>query len=212
VSLAPRTIDEAHARSDVDSSVWAFHHTLGTKSNQAAKGNHKHPEYENGGGGGTPIPGPPGRDGLGLKRFSSQLGTITAGVELSIAHNLNEDFVDVTFRRVSTKTVIEFPWRTIDVNHIGVLSDLGFTSNSIDVLVLSGSSSGGAAGAVFEQTFASASTTWVVNHNLNTQYVEVNCFNLAGTVEYDPDITYNSLNQCTVNWYNPTTGIVRVMA
>lgn len=40
--LPPKTIDDAHARSDVDSSVWAFHHTLGGKQNQAAPGNHTH--------------------------------------------------------------------------------------------------------------------------------------------------------------------------
>lgn len=38
----PRSPDQYHQNSDVDSSVFAFHHTLGPKAHQAAPGNHKH--------------------------------------------------------------------------------------------------------------------------------------------------------------------------
>jgi hypothetical protein len=50
----PDEIAKAHDRSDVDSSVFALHHTLGTKAGQAAAGNHKHAI----GGGGFHIVGP----------------------------------------------------------------------------------------------------------------------------------------------------------
>lgn len=49
-----KEVDNAHAHSDVDSSVFAQHHTLGTKAGQAAPGNHKHGI----GGGGFHIAGP----------------------------------------------------------------------------------------------------------------------------------------------------------
>lgn len=39
---APGTTDEAHYRSDVDSSKQALHHSLGTGRNQASPGNHSH--------------------------------------------------------------------------------------------------------------------------------------------------------------------------
>lgn len=37
-----REVTRFHSRSDVDSSAFAQHHTLGTKPNQAASGSHKH--------------------------------------------------------------------------------------------------------------------------------------------------------------------------
>lgn len=42
VSPAPRDINLLHARSDLDSSTIAQHHTLGIKHNQASTGDHVH--------------------------------------------------------------------------------------------------------------------------------------------------------------------------
>lgn len=63
----------------------------------------------------------------------------------------------------------------------------------------------------FEVSFASPSTTWLVNHNLNTTNVEVNCYDLAGVVQYDPEIEITSVNTVTVKWYYATTGLARVL-
>ncbi|MGH7792156.1 MAG: hypothetical protein ACREOB_07545 [Thermodesulfobacteriota bacterium] len=41
-TVSATVINRAHAKSDVDSSVIAQHHTLGVKSNQASPGDHKH--------------------------------------------------------------------------------------------------------------------------------------------------------------------------
>lgn len=49
-------------------------------------------------------------------------------------------------------------------------------------------------------------TSQVITHNLN-KYVNVVFRDSAGT-EYDVDVAYNSLNQCTVTWNVPTTGTI----
>lgn len=41
-SPLPQEVAKFHARSDVDSSIYAQHHTLGPRPNQAAPGPHKH--------------------------------------------------------------------------------------------------------------------------------------------------------------------------
>ncbi|MGH7791243.1 MAG: hypothetical protein ACREOB_02905, partial [Thermodesulfobacteriota bacterium] len=41
-SIPATVINKAHAKSDVDTSTVAQHHTLGVKSNQASPGDHKH--------------------------------------------------------------------------------------------------------------------------------------------------------------------------
>lgn len=41
-SPEPREVNQFHARSDVDSSVTAQHHTLGVKHDQASPGDHAH--------------------------------------------------------------------------------------------------------------------------------------------------------------------------
>lgn len=53
VALTPGEINAAHVKSDVDTAWNAQHHTLGKKANQAAPGNHKHPEYALVGSGGS---------------------------------------------------------------------------------------------------------------------------------------------------------------
>jgi hypothetical protein len=70
----------------------------------------------------------------------------------------------------------------------------------------------GVPGGMFEQSFAVASTTWTVNHNLHTRVVEVNCFAPNGIDEIDAEVDVLSADQVVVRWYYPTTGLVRVMA
>lgn len=62
-----------------------------------------------------------------------------------------------------------------------------------------------------EFNFASAATTWTINHNLNTKLVEVSCFDSTGVFEYDPEIEYTNLNTITVRWYFATSGFARVV-
>jgi hypothetical protein len=71
---------------------------------------------------------------------------------------------------------------------------------------------GGVGGGVFEQSFATASTTWVVTHSLHTRAVEVNCYAPNGIDEIDAEVDVVGADQVIVRWYYPTTGVVRVMA
>ena len=72
---------------------------------------------------------------------------------------------------------------------------------------------GGGGGGVtkLEFSFASPSTTWVINHNLGSANVEVNCFDLAGVVQYDPEIEITNTNTVTVKWFYATSGLARVL-
>lgn len=62
-----------------------------------------------------------------------------------------------------------------------------------------------------EFSFASASTTWVLNHNLGTKLIEVSAFDSSGVVELVPEIEYTSVNTVTLRWFYATSGIARVV-
>lgn len=72
--------------------------------------------------------------------------------------------------------------------------------------------SGGAGMRTFEQTFASASTTWTITHNFGTRVVEVNCYDPTGVDEYEVEADVVDANTVVVRWFYPTAGIARVMA
>ena len=57
----------------------------------------------------------------------------------------------------------------------------------------------------YEHTQASASATWVVNHNLGF-YPTVHIYS-AGRVEVEADYVHNSVNQTTINFNTARTGI-----
>ena len=71
----------------------------------------------------------------------------------------------------------------------------------------------GSGGGVTKMTFnfASPLTEWVLNHDLGTTTVEVNCYDLTGTIEYDPEIEITDANTVTVKWYYATAGIARIL-
>jgi hypothetical protein len=69
---------------------------------------------------------------------------------------------------------------------------------------------GSSGGATFTQSFASASTEWVVQHNLGTTFVEVNCFAPNGIDEIDAEVDVLDADTVVVRWFYPTTGLVRV--
>jgi hypothetical protein len=75
-----------------------------------------------------------------------------------------------------------------------------------------GGTGGGGTGASYEATFASASTDWTIIHNLGTRAVEVNCYDLSGTNEYDVEVDIVDENTVTVHWFYAMSGIARVMS
>ena len=60
-------------------------------------------------------------------------------------------------------------------------------------------------------TFATPLYDWIINHNRNSRAIEVNCFDLAEQIQYDPDVEYTNLNQITIHWYNPMAGVAIVI-
>jgi hypothetical protein len=84
-------------------------------------------------------------------------------------------------------------------------------TNVWPIALESGGGGGGSGLRTYEQSFASASTTWVVNHNFNSVAVEVNAFDPTGLIQYEPEVELTSVNTATIRWYYPTTGIARVL-
>src|SRR5262245_6185321 len=62
-----------------------------------------------------------------------------------------------------------------------------------------------------EYSFASASTTWTLNHGFGTKLIEVSAFDDTGVIEYLPEIEYTNTNTVTLKWYFPMSGIARVV-
>lgn len=89
----------------------------------------------NGGTGGTTQA--TARSGIGATgKYSATLGALTAGAETTITHNLGTSDVVPAFRLASNGQSIDFNWRVIDNNNIGVTPDLAFSASAIKVAVI----------------------------------------------------------------------------
>ena len=79
-----------------------------------------------------------------------------------------------------------------------------------------GGGGGGGLTGYYLHTQSSVSSTWVINHNLNTQYVSVNPADSTGNSyfgRYDfPTVTYNDANTCTLTWVSPISGTCSVIS
>jgi microcystin-dependent protein len=81
------------------------------------------------------------------------------------------------------------------------------------IKALAGGGGDGTSGRIeMEFTFASTMQDWTIQHNLNSKYVDIKCFDISGIQSYDPDIDYTDVNQAVVHWYTPHSGIARVVA
>jgi len=67
----------------------------------------------------------------------------------------------------------------------------------------------GGGGIVVEQSFASASTDWLIAHNQGTKGVSVYTENGSG-VPIRGDITYPDLDHVNIHFYYAQTGLARV--
>lgn len=79
-TATPKQVNDFHARSDLDSSTFSQHHTLGVKHNQASPGDHTHD------GGNSRKLG----QGLGLNVVSSGTDAATIDSILLMLHNIIE--------------------------------------------------------------------------------------------------------------------------
>lgn len=87
----------------------------------------------------------------------------------------------------------------------------GSTTNAGNVRGPAGppGSGGGTSSTVVEFNFATASTTWTLNHNLGFKYVEIILTDPSGNV-FEGDITYVDNNTATVHFYIPISGKAEV--
>jgi hypothetical protein len=89
----------------------------------------------NGGTGATTAAG--ARTNLGaVGKFASTLGALSAGVETTITHSLGSSDVITQFRDASTNFEIEFNWRVVDANTVGVTADIAYGASAVRCVVI----------------------------------------------------------------------------
>lgn len=106
---------------------------------------------------------------------------------------------------------INFPDTDWGGSLVGTATPLILVATEVWPVAMAPGGGGGSGLRTFEQAFASASTTWVVNHNFNSVAVEVNAFDPTGLIQYEPEVELTSVNTATIRWYYPTTGLARVL-
>lgn len=71
-------------------------------------------------------------------------------------------------------------------------------------------------GGYYLHTQSSASATWLITHNLNTEFVNVNPVDTSGNSYYGrydfPSVTYNNSNALTLTWSSAVAGNCSVIA
>ena len=117
------------------------------------------------------------------------------------------DTADITIGLSCYGTANVFPATTRAAGHFADV--VLFKGTAVWPIAMSSASGGGV--TKLEFNFASPLTSWVLAHNLGTTTVEVNCYDLTGVVEFDPEIEITNPNTVTVKWYYPTSGIARVI-
>lgn len=88
----------------------------------------------NGGTGATTAAG--ARANLGAPGISTGLlGALAAGTETTYTHGLNNQFVQAKFFDATSNFEIEFSWRQVDANTIGVTADVAYAASAVRAVV-----------------------------------------------------------------------------
>jgi hypothetical protein len=87
--------------------------------------------------------------------------------------------------------------------------DLSANGALFAIQLLAPGSAGGT--ATYEHTQSSSNSVWLVNHNLGTQFPDVDVFDEEGS-EIFPQIDYASTTSLTITFPTARTGLVRVRA
>lgn len=125
----------------------------------------------------------------------------------NINHDLNTQFVLVQVYDSSNKNIIPNEIEIIDANNVKVT----FSNAQIGrAVVLSGSLDGNQKPTyAYEWTQTTPASNWVINHNLGYNPL-VRIF--IGNSEVQPGaIVHNSINQVTISFATPQTGIARLI-
>jgi hypothetical protein len=134
-------------------------------------------------------------------------GNVIIGNNLTVSGNAN-----ISNLVVSTKA---------NLGAVGNVTITGGTSGQVlttygNGTVYWGAGGGVSGGGYYLHTQSSASTTWVINHNLNTLYVNVNPVDTSGNSYYGrydfPSVTYTNANSLTLTWSSAIAGNCSVIA
>jgi hypothetical protein len=137
----------------------------------------------------------------------------TSSTTWLVVHNLNTQYPDVT-PILGSGVAITGRYNYPEVNYINANAlSLTFTSSTAGYVAVVGDS--GNTDAYFEYTQASPSTTWTVDHNLNTRYVAVtpiysNNRSVIGRYDY-PTVEYQTANRVVITWDTAEAGKVAVV-
>lgn len=167
--------------------------------------------------GATGMAGPPGGSFIYTQGSASTTWTIT--------HNLNSLYVNVEPVAANGYSYVgRYDYPSVFFNNANAVT-LTFSSAVTGFAAISAGGAVGATGATgaagppggsFIHTQSSANTVWVVTHNLNSQYVNIEPIDSTGNSyvgRYDyPTVTFNNANAATLTFNSAVTGWVAVSA
>lgn len=130
----------------------------------------------------------------------------------NVTHNLDTRYVAVTPADTGNMSVVgEYNYPTVNYTGANTLTLTWSSAVAGNVSIVGSNSMAGY--YLHDQTVAS--TTWTVNHNLNTRYLSVtpvDATNVSYVGRYDyPEIYYNTQNQLTLTFPTAVTGKVAVI-
>jgi len=130
-----------------------------------------------------------------------------ASTTWTVNHNLNTQYVSVSPAAANNESWIgKYDFPSIVYTNANSLTLTFSSAQSGDVAVVGSSSMDG----YYLHTQSSASTTWVVDHNLGSKYLcvtPIDASNISYVGRYDyPEITYNNNNTLTLTFSSPVSG------
>jgi len=157
--------------------------------------------WSNGGGGGT--------EAVGYYLYTQN----SANTTWTINHGLNTKYVSVTpIFANSTAVTGHYDYPNVVYNNANAVT-LTFSSAITGYVAISGDS--GNSDGYYLHNQSAASTTWTVNHNLNSQYVAVapaSTADLSWYGRYDgPSISYTNANSLTLTFSSAEAGNVAII-
>jgi len=172
--------------------------------------------------GATGATGPQGAAGLGSVYLHSQP---VASTTWTVTHNLDNQYVNVEPIDTSGNSLVgRYDYPAITFNNANALT-MTFSSATAGYAAISAGGPIGSTGATgtagppggsYIHNQSSASTTWTINHNLGSLYVNVepvaaNGYSYVGRYDY-PEVFFNNANAVTLTFSSAVTGYAAVSA
>ena len=172
--------------------------------------------------GATGATGAQGPAGLGSIYVHTQSSPSTTW---TVTHNLNNQYVNVEpIDSTGNSYVGRYDYPTITFNNANALT-MTFSSAVTGYAAISAGGPAGSTGATgaagppggsYIYTQSSASTTWTINHNLDSLYVNIepiaaNGYSYVGRYDY-PSVFFNNANAVTLTFSSAVTGFAAISA